>query len=678
MSRRNSAKRSTKSNRSLNSFTEEKVHPSASGTTFQPLLTNEEQTRQMDFSTFPSLNSLQANNLLTFDFVPQESELDVAAHERKSNKKNDQNSLKTYSSSKQNEKSLKSFKSNNVNNNNSYDYRLPEQVNSIFEEEVPEEKSQRTRSNRTHSTKENDLDAINHAIYLSSKMQELPNTLSFSEQPHIPNLSLPKWTEPNLSYRSQPHQQLSQSYLLEENKEDQASQTSNEVNAASTTATTKRKRPSSAKGAQKRRKSVKSAKHAKHRHGNNVTLQIPHNLPKLPQITPIGAYQTSPHDWFEKKLVDVRSERNQERRVIALEYLPFNEEKNSVEFNEKNVIWVGKFTGHIHQSPNELTREQARFVVTDSKKVLYDLRNSWIGQLNHAPNTAPEQNVSAFLDGVIQDRAIERGEELRWDYGIEYWIFQLTGVDRVEWSDIDLGLFREMHERVVDYDALLAMKIYQYSDREDMVTAVQMYLHQFPRKQSALIYRNTLPINKPGRHLVKPAIYLKSSEDLYDNDDDEEQEQNASDSASESSRRRSSVASNSASNHKIIVKTEEVHYTIPHDESNALGSEYKKNYYPIRFVTVENAGTGKKRTYLHAADVLGYIVRKSNVPREIAKFSTPLQKLKANIPNKHNNKIGKEANILTHAGTTALLNNLKMRPLYKQFLITQVLPHLSS
>ena len=64
---------------------------------------------------------------------------------------------------------------------------------------------------------------------------------------------------------------------------------------------------------------------------------------------------------------------------------------------------------------------------------------------------------------LMQVKPIAAGEALSWDYGMQYWVRRVTGLDFDEWmSDKDAecrkfrdAFFTEMHESVSNYSRLL-------------------------------------------------------------------------------------------------------------------------------------------------------------------------------------------------------------------------------
>jgi hypothetical protein len=90
-----------------------------------------------------------------------------------------------------------------------------------------------------------------------------------------------------------------------------------------------------------------------------------------------------------------------------------------------------------------------------------DLSGQWIGFINHSHQRANVQLDECGQLTMVVD-TIAPGEQLFWDYGQSYWVFQVTGCDIDEWKcdDEDADeVFTFMHENVDDYSLLLSAKL---------------------------------------------------------------------------------------------------------------------------------------------------------------------------------------------------------------------------
>jgi hypothetical protein len=120
-----------------------------------------------------------------------------------------------------------------------------------------------------------------------------------------------------------------------------------------------------------------------------------------------------------------------------------------------------------------------------------DLRGSWLGDINHGPPALA--NCTMQDHALVQTKSIKAGEQLLFDYGVDYWIFNMTHTDFSSWTDEnDISIWEEMHERVVDYSELLSFKLFQMTSRHDMIARVQFYLSHSTPNRASLIYRRRM------------------------------------------------------------------------------------------------------------------------------------------------------------------------------------------
>ena len=104
----------------------------------------------------------------------------------------------------------------------------------------------------------------------------------------------------------------------------------------------------------------------------------------------------------------------------------------------------------------------ATYLVQLDRKRVFDARDHWVGKINHLPDRLCNLRL-ASTGKVVQIKPIAVGEALTLDYGVDYWIYQLSGLERSEWlssSSVQsnrgvVDLFNEMHNCVLDYTDLL-------------------------------------------------------------------------------------------------------------------------------------------------------------------------------------------------------------------------------
>ena len=102
------------------------------------------------------------------------------------------------------------------------------------------------------------------------------------------------------------------------------------------------------------------------------------------------------------------------------------------------------------------------YLIQMDKERVFDARLHWIGKINHLP--MPHCNLKMTGNGkLVQVKPIHVGEALTWDYGMDYWVYQVTRLDVSEWLSAASSvcqrsrseLFVRMHESVLDYSGLL-------------------------------------------------------------------------------------------------------------------------------------------------------------------------------------------------------------------------------
>ena len=114
--------------------------------------------------------------------------------------------------------------------------------------------------------------------------------------------------------------------------------------------------------------------------------------------------------------------------------------------------------------PKDATLEADRVYLLQLDRLhVFDSRcHPWIGSINHLP--MPHCNLRLTSGGkLVQITEIAAGDALTFDYGVEYWVYRLSGLELSEWLTSSsvvsnrgtLDLFRRMHESVRDYSDLL-------------------------------------------------------------------------------------------------------------------------------------------------------------------------------------------------------------------------------
>ena len=121
---------------------------------------------------------------------------------------------------------------------------------------------------------------------------------------------------------------------------------------------------------------------------------------------------------------------------------------------------------------------------------VFDARHHWVGKLNHLP--MPQCNLRLTGNGkLVQIKTIQAGEPLTLDYGMDYWVYRITGLDVTVWmaeGEVECqrgrtALFTRMHQTVSDYTDLLRQKwtrslssLSSAVEREGLLIELEEYL----------------------------------------------------------------------------------------------------------------------------------------------------------------------------------------------------------
>ena len=105
----------------------------------------------------------------------------------------------------------------------------------------------------------------------------------------------------------------------------------------------------------------------------------------------------------------------------------------------------------------------ATYLVQLDRQRVFDARDHWMGKINHLPDRLSNLRL-ASTGKLVQIKPIAAGEALTFDYGAEYWVYQLSGLELSKWSAASsvassrgtIDLFRRMQEGVLDYTVLLS------------------------------------------------------------------------------------------------------------------------------------------------------------------------------------------------------------------------------
>jgi hypothetical protein len=94
---------------------------------------------------------------------------------------------------------------------------------------------------------------------------------------------------------------------------------------------------------------------------------------------------------------------------------------------------------------------------------VFDASHHWLGKINHLPDRLCNLRLTSS-GKLVQIKPIAAGDALTFDYDVDYWVYQLSGMELADWLVSDsvqsnrgtLDLFRQMHDSVLDYTSLLS------------------------------------------------------------------------------------------------------------------------------------------------------------------------------------------------------------------------------
>ena len=173
-------------------------------------------------------------------------------------------------------------------------------------------------------------------------------------------------------------------------------------------------------------------------------------------------------DWMELGWVEIYDDDQHEQGVRTLRDIHMPASKGKVAQRDVAAS-VSVVAADLHSAGPEcvLDKDVAReadpmYLVQLDKRRVFDARHHWIGKINHLPDRLCNLKLTG-AGKLVQTREIAAGEALTFDYGVDYWVYQLSGLELSEWtasSSIESGrgmidLFKRMHKDVQDYTDLL-------------------------------------------------------------------------------------------------------------------------------------------------------------------------------------------------------------------------------
>ena len=173
-------------------------------------------------------------------------------------------------------------------------------------------------------------------------------------------------------------------------------------------------------------------------------------------------------DWMQLGWVEVYDDDKLGQGVRALRdiHMPTSRAKEAQRDIPASISLVA---ADLHLAGPEcvLDRSAAReadptYLVQLDRQRAFDARYHWVGRINHLPHRLCNLKLTS-AGKLVQTRAITAGEALSFDYGVDYWVYQLSGLELSEWSSSStvqsnrgmVDLFDKMHNSVLDYTELL-------------------------------------------------------------------------------------------------------------------------------------------------------------------------------------------------------------------------------
>jgi hypothetical protein len=162
-------------------------------------------------------------------------------------------------------------------------------------------------------------------------------------------------------------------------------------------------------------------------------------------------------DWMDSGIVEVYSEPvfGQGIRSTYDLYLP----------PAPHVAVVGYISGRLlskqHVDAIE-DKNQLRYMYHLGDQTYIDLATQWLGKINHgSPLTA---NVRFDSARIVQARVIAAGDPLLVEYGLDYWVLQLTNIDLDLWPRGYVATWQQLYKTTDDYTAYLNAGLHEMGD----------------------------------------------------------------------------------------------------------------------------------------------------------------------------------------------------------------------
>jgi len=176
--------------------------------------------------------------------------------------------------------------------------------------------------------------------------------------------------------------------------------------------------------------------------------------------------------------------------VRALRDIPFSSGRSKQNQRREVVADLHCAGAEFMRDKNQTREENPVYLIHLDTQRVFDARHHWIGKINHLP--MPQCNLKLMGNGkLVQIKPIVAGDALTFDYGMDYWVYQVTGLELSEWLSAGsavcqkarMDLFTRMQETMLDYSELLRNKwagslssASSAVEREELLMQLEEYL----------------------------------------------------------------------------------------------------------------------------------------------------------------------------------------------------------
>ena len=174
-------------------------------------------------------------------------------------------------------------------------------------------------------------------------------------------------------------------------------------------------------------------------------------------------------------MVEVRDAGRLGKGIFANVDLPLP--KGRTERSSDHLLpWIGSICDALAIKESDASKydaEAVRYVITVSDKLAYDLVTHWSGRINHAPPS--RANVRLSGTDMWQIRPIAADEELFFEYGLGYWIYQVARREVGAFDKKQRLVWKRVYIRTSDYGPLMALELWKWCP-DDVITQLEAYL----------------------------------------------------------------------------------------------------------------------------------------------------------------------------------------------------------